>query len=176
MFRFEGMKNLESLIRTYNDFPRKGIAFKDILGIIQDTEVFRELILKMSSNKVIKSSEAIISIEARGFIFGSAISLHASKPMLVARKPGKLPGELIDENYLLEYGESTLSIQKESLKKFSSYAIVDDLLATGGTVECVANLIRKSGKDVCGLVTVVELLELGGRSRFEFPVESMISL
>jgi len=170
------MKNLESLIKTYKDFPRKGIAFKDILGIIQDTEVFRDLILKMSSNKVIKSSEAIISIEARGFIFGSAISLQASKPMLVARKPGKLPGELIDENYLLEYGESTLSIQKESLKKFSSYAIVDDLLATGGTVECVANLIRKSGKDVCGLVTVVELIELEGRSRFKFPVESMVCL
>ena len=142
------MKNLESLIKTYNDFPRKGIAFKDILGIIQDTEVFRELILKMSSNKVIKSSEAIISIEARGFIFGSAISLQASKPMLVARKPGKLPGEIISEDYLLEYGESSLSIQKESLKKFNSYAIVDDLLATGGTIECVANLIRKSGKDV----------------------------
>jgi len=170
------MKNLESLIKTYNDFPQKGIAFKDILGIMHDPEVFRELILKMSSNKVIKSSEAIISIEARGFIFGSAISLQASKPMLVARKPGKLPGELIDENYLLEYGESTLSIQKESLKKFSSYAIVDDLLATGGTVECVANLIRKSGKDVCGLITVVELKELCGRSRFEFPVESVISL
>ena len=76
MFRFEGMKNLESLIKTYNDFPRKGIAFKDILGIIQDTEVFRELILKMSSSKVIKNSEAIIAIEARGFIFGSAISLQ----------------------------------------------------------------------------------------------------
>ena len=170
------MKKLENLIKTYNDFPEKGIAFKDILGIIQDPEVFRELILKMSSNEVIKNSEAIISIEARGFIFGSAISLQASKPMLVARKPGKLPGELIDENYLLEYGESTLSIQKESLKKFSSYAIVDDLLATGGTVECVANLIRKSGKDVCGLVTIVELLELGGRSRLNFPVESMICM
>ncbi len=170
------MKNLESLIKTYNDFPREGIAFKDILGIIQDTEVFRDLILKMSSNKVIKSSEAIISIEARGFIFGSAISLQASKPMIVARKPGKLPGELINENYLLEYGQSCLSIQKESLDKFSSYAIVDDLLATGGTVECVANLIRKSGKDVCGLVTVVELEKLGGRSLFDFPVESMINL
>ena len=152
------MKNLESLIKTYNDFPQKGIAFKDILGIIQDPEVFRELILKMSSNKVIKSSEAIISIEARGFIFGSAISLQASKPMIVARKPGKLPGELIKENYYLEYGESTLSIQKKSLEKFSSYAIVDDLLATGGTIECVANLIRKSGKDVMGSVTVVELV------------------
>mgnify|MGYP001344000597 CR=1 FL=1 len=170
------MKNLESLIKTYNDFPKKGIAFKDILGLIHDPEVFRELILKMSSNKVIKGSEAIISIEARGFIFGSAISLQTSKPMLVARKPGKLPGELVKENYYLEYGKNTLSIQKESLEKFSSYAIVDDLLATGGTVECVANLIKKSGKDVSGLVTVVELMKLGGRSRFDFPVESIISI
>ena len=169
------MQNLESLIKTYNDFPQKGIAFKDVLGIIQDPEVFRELILKMSSNKVIKSSEAIISIEARGFIFGSAISLQASKPMLVARKPGKLPGELIKENYYLEYGKSSLSIQKESLEKFNSYAIVDDLLATGGTINCVANLIKKSGKDVIGLVTVVELLKLDGRSKFDFPVESFIS-
>ncbi len=170
------MKNLESLIKTYNDFPKEGIAFKDILGIIQDTEVFRELILKMSSNKVIKNSEAIISIEARGFIFGSAISLQASKPMLVARKPGKLPGELIQENYHLEYGENSLSMQKEGLKRFSSYAIVDDLLATGGTINCVANLIKKSGKEVCGVVTVVELLELNGKSKFNFPVESIISI
>ena len=170
------MKNLESLIKTYNNFPKEGIAFKDVLGIIQDAEVFSELILKMSSNKVIKSSEAIISIEARGFIFGSAISLQASKPMIVARKPGKLPGELIQENYSLEYGKSSLSIQKEALKKYSSYAIVDDLLATGGTIDCVANLIRKSGKNVCGLVTVLELMELNGRSRFDFPVETILSL
>ena len=170
------MKNLESLIKTYNDFPKKGIAFKDILGIIQDSEAFKELILKMSSNKVIKSSEAIISIEARGFIFGSAISLYSSKPMLVARKPGKLPGELIEENYYLEYGKSSLSIQKESLEKFSSFAIVDDLLATGGTIECVANLLMKSGKKVRGVVTVVELMKLNGKSRFNFPVESMLSI
>ena len=170
------MKNLESLIKTYNDFPKKGIAFKDILGIIQDNEVFKELILKMSSNKVIKNSDAIISIEARGFIFGSAISFQASKPMLVARKPGKLPGELIQENYELEYGKNSLSIQKESLKKFNSYAIVDDLLATGGTVDCVANLLKKSEKEVSGLLTVIELLELKGRSRFNFPVESVLSI
>ena len=170
------MKNLESLIKTYYDFPKKGIAFKDILGILHDNEVFSELILKMSSNNVIKNSEAIISIEARGFIFGSAISLQASKPMIVARKPGKLPGELIQENYELEYGKNSLSIQKESLKKFNSYAIVDDLLATGGTIECVANLIRKTGKKVCGSVSVVELMELEGRSRFDFPVESMVCL
>ena len=170
------MKKLESLIKTYNDFPKEGIAFKDILGIIQDTEVFRDLIHKMSSSKIIKNSEAIISIEARGFIFGSAISLQASKPMIVARKPGKLPGELIQENYSLEYGENSLAIQKGALEKYSSYAIVDDLLATGGTVDCVANLIRKNGKNICGLVTVIELQKLDGRSKFSFPVESTILL
>ena len=170
------MKNLESLIYTYNDFPKKGIAFKDLLGIIQDSEVFRELILQMSSNKIIKNSEAIISIDARGFIFGSAISFQASKPMIVARKPGKLPGELIQEKYDLEYGKNFLSIQKESIKKFNSYAIVDDLLATGGTVDCVAKLIKRSGKRITGLLTVVELLELRGKSRFDFPVESVIAI
>ena len=170
------MKKLESLIKTYYDFPKKGIAFKDLLGIIQDTEVFRELIQKMSSSKIIKNSEAIISIEARGFIFGSAISLQATKPMIVARKPGKLPGELIQENYSLEYGENSLAIQKEALEKFSSYAIVDDLLATGGTVDCVVNLLNQNGKNISGLTTVIELQELNGRSKFDFPVESMLLL
>ena len=170
------MEKLESLIKTYNDFPKKGIAFKDVLGIMQDSEVFRELILRMSSNKVIRNSEAIISIEARGFIFGSAISFQASKPMLVARKPGKLPGEIIQEDYNLEYGNNSLSIQNEALNKFSTYAIVDDLLATGGTVDCVAKLINKKGKEVSGLMTVVELKELGGRSKFDFPVEAIISI
>ena len=170
------MEKLESLIKTYYDFPKKGIAFKDVLGIIQDTEVFRELILKMSSNKLIKSSEAIISIDARGFIFGSAISFQASKPMIVARKPGKLPGELIQENYNLEYGKNSLSIQKEALNRFNSYVIVDDLLATGGTVDCVSKLIQRNGKKVAGLLTVVELKKLGGRSKFNFPVETMVSI
>ena len=168
------MKKLAGLIKTYNDFPKKGIAFKDLLGIIQDSEVFSELIQKMSTKQIIRDSDAIISIEARGFIFGSAISLQASKPMIVARKPGKLPGKLIQKDYSLEYGKNSLSIQEESLKKFNSYAIVDDLLATGGTVDCVAKLISQKGKKVSGLLTVVELLELNGRSKFDFPVESML--
>ena len=170
------MKKIEDLIKTYYDFPKKGIAFKDVLEIIQDPEVFRELIIKMSSNQVIKNSEAILSIEARGFIFGSAISFQSSKPMVVARKPGKLPGELIQENYNLEYGNNSLSIQKEALKRFNSYVIVDDLLATGGTIKCVDNLVRKSGKEVSGCITVVELLNLKGRNEFEFTVESMIKI
>ena len=170
------IKRLNELIDTYKDFPKKGIEFKDVLGIIQEPKVFKELISEMSSSQIIKNAEAIVSIDARGFIFGSAISFYSSKPMLVARKPGKLPGELIEEEYYLEYGKSSLSIQKESLDRFSSYAIVDDLLATGGTIDCVANLLMKSGKKVSGVVTVVELLKLNGRSSFNFPVKSMLSL
>ena len=169
------MKKLEELISTYKDFPKKGINFKDVLEIIQEPQVFNNLIFKMSSSKIIKKSEAIIAIDARGFIFGSAIALRSSKPMIVARKPGKLPGEILTEKYNLEYGENSLSIQKTSLKKYNSYAIVDDLLATGGTVNCVANLLKKHDKKISGLLTVVELLELKGRSKLYFPVESSIT-
>ena len=169
------MKKLKELISTYKDFPKKGIYFKDVLGIIQEPEIFRELILKMSSSQIIKNAEAIISIDARGFIFGSAISLQVSKPMIVARKPGKLPGELLKRTYSLEYGENSLSIQKKALKKYNSYAIVDDLLATGGTVNCVSNLLESNDKEVKGLLVVVELMELEGRYKLGFPVESIIS-
>ena len=88
------MKKLLECIETYKDFPNEGINFKDVLGIIQKPKIFKELIFKMSSSQIIKNAEAIISIDARGFIFGSAVSFQASKPMIVARKPGNLPGEI----------------------------------------------------------------------------------
>ena len=137
------MKSLKEFIDTYKDYPKEGIEFKDVLGIVQEPRIFKELILKMSSSQIIKNAEAIISIDARGFIFGSAISLQVSKPMIVARKPGKLPGELVEKNYSLEYGENTLSIQK---------------------------------KEILGLITVVELKALKGRSKLNFPVNSMLTL
>ena len=170
------MKSLKEFIDTYKDFPTKGIDFKDVLEILQYPDIFEDLILKMSSNQFLKNAEAIISIDARGFIFGSAISLQASKPMIVARKPGKLPGELVENNYTLEYGENSLSIQKKALQKYDSYAIVDDLLATGGTVNCVSRLLQDQSKEVLGLITVVELNDLKGRSKLDFPVHSIISL
>ena len=169
------MEKLKELIDTYKDYPKKGIEFKDILGIIQEPKIFKELIVKMSSSQIINQAEAIISIDARGFIFGSAISLQASKPMIVARKPGKLPGELLEENYSLEYGKNSLSIQKKSLQKYNSYAIVDDLLATGGTVNCVSNILKSNHKKVVGLLVVVELMELNGRLKLNFPAESFIT-
>ena len=169
------MKSLEEFIDIYKDFPKQGIEFKDVLGIIQQPKIFKELILKMSSSKIIKNADAIISIDARGFIFGSAISLQASKPMIVARKPGKLPGELLENNYSLEYGENSLSVQKKALNKYNSYAIVDDLLATGGTVNCVADILESNNKKVEGIIVVVELMKLGGRLKIDFPIESSIS-
>ena len=169
------MKKLEELILTYKDFPKKGIFFKDILGITQEPESFKELIFEMASSEIIKNSDAIVAIDARGFIFGSAISVQASKPIIFARKPGKLPGQLIQKTYSWEYGENSLSIQKESIKNFKSFAIVDDLLATGGTVKCVSELLKSQGKKVLGLLVVVELKELGGRLKFEFPVEASLS-
>ena len=169
------MKILEELIDTYKDYPKPGIEFKDVLGIIQQPKVFKELVLKMSSSQIIRKADAIVSIDARGFIFGSAISLQASKPMIVARKPGKLPGELFENNYSLEYGKNSLSIQKNALQKYNSYAIVDDLLATGGTVNCVAKMLECNNKEVVGILVVVELMKLEGKLKIDFPVESSIT-
>lgn len=168
------MEKLEKLISTYDNFPKAGISFKDVIEIAQYPSIFRQLILEMAKSKIIKEAEAIISIDARGFIFGSAVSIQASKPMIVARKPGKLPGELFTKKYSLEYGENSLSIQKKALRKYNSFAIIDDLLATGGTVNCVSELLNKNNKKVVGLLVVVELSKLDGRSKFDFPVESTI--
>ena len=170
------MRKLSEFIPTYNDFPRKGISFKDVLQVVQEPEIFRDLILKMSSNQIIKDSEAIISIDARGFIFGSAIAFQTSKPMICARKPGKLPGLIIEQNYELEYGENTISIQKKALKNYNNFSIVDDLIATGGTAKSVSDLLEKEGKNVTGLLTVVELNNLKGRDKFKFPVHSELRI
>lgn len=169
------MQKLKEIIATYKDYPQEGIDFKDVLGVVQEPEIFKEVITRMSSSQIIKNSEAIISIDARGFIFGSAIALQASKPMIVARKPGKLPGELVERSYSLEYGKNSLSIQRRALQKYKSYAIVDDLLASGGTVDCVFNLVKSSKREIAGLIVLVELVNLEGKSKFNFPVESLVS-
>tara|TARA_S200000501_G_scaffold322371_1_gene318310 strand:- start:969 stop:1481 length:513 start_codon:yes stop_codon:yes gene_type:complete len=169
------MEKLKEIISTYEDFPKKGILFRDILTISQNPSLFNELVVTMAASQIIKKADAIISIDARGFIFGSAISFQASKPLLFARKSGKLPGELVEKKYSLEYGENSLSIQKSSLKKFTSFAIVDDLLATGGTVNCVTEILRLQKKVIKGLLVVVELSEMNARTKFDFPVESIIN-
>jgi len=168
------VKDLQKLVYSYPDFPKKGIIFKDLLGILRDPEIFKELIIRMSESFIIKECEAIASIDARGFIFGSPLAMITSKPMVVFRKPGKLPGELITAEYELEYDKNSLFIQKHAIKSFNSFAIVDDLLATGGTANCASTLLKNLGKEVTGLSVVGEIAKLNGSKLLNMQVDSQI--
>ena len=167
---------LKQIINQHKDFPRRGILFQDILPLLQYPDEFSKVIGKMASSEIIKKADAIIAIDARGFIFGSTISMHLRKPMVVARKPGKLPGDLLEKSYELEYGTNSLSIQKDAIKEFKSFVIVDDLLATGGTVDCVSKMLKEEGKKIMGLSVVIELKDLYARKKLPFPVDSQIIL
>ena len=170
------MKEILEYISNYDDFPKKGIIFKDLFGILRKPNIFRKLINRMASSQEIQDSDAILAIEARGFIFGSAIAFHSGKPMIVARKPNKLPGKLLKKNYNLEYGSNTLTIQKESLEEFQRISIVDDVLATGGTAKCVSDIILSAGKEVTSYNIVLEIKSLNGRKKLCGPVNSQIQV
>ena len=169
-------RNLLNLFGSYKDFPKEGIVFCDILPVLRDTDIFHELINSMSQSNGIKKSDAIVAIDARGFIFGTAISLVTKKPLILARKPGKLPGILIRDSYELEYGKNTLCLQSDSIKDYKSFSIVDDLLATGGTAGSVEKMLLNQGKEVFELVVVVELEELHGKKKLNCEVNSQIIL
>ena len=171
------MKNYNELklaIDSYKDFPKEGIIFRDVLPILGNPKIFSDLIKEMSTSNLLKNSDAIIAIDARGFIFGAAVSFHLKKPLVVARKPGKLPGEIISKSYNLEYGSNSLSIQEKALSDHQTFFIIDDLLATGGTVNCVADILNSKRKKITGLSVVIELKDLNAKSKFNFPVESQI--
>lgn len=169
-------QKLINIFGSYKDFPKKGIIFCDILPVLRNTNIFAELIESMSNITFIDKSDALIAIDARGFLFGTAIAYKVKKPLILARKPGKLPGEIFEESYSLEYGKNTLCIQKESIKEFNSFAIIDDLLATGGTAKCVEKLLTDQGKKVNGLSVVVELPSLEGRKNLDCDVVSQVKL
>ena len=162
-------------LQSYPDFPKKGILFRDVLPILKDPNLFTELIQEISEFDSINNSEAIIAIDARGFIFGSALSLHIKKPLIFARKPGKLPGDLITNSYELEYGKNELCLQKQALKEFKRFSIIDDLLATGGTASSVEKMLISQNKKVTGLIVIIELLDLKGRELLSCPVDSLIT-
>ena len=166
---------LNQLISEHADFPKKGILFKNVLPLLQNPNIFADLISKMSDSKLFEDSDAIIAIEARGFIFGTAIAMKLSKPMIVARKPGKLPGELLHKSYELEYGKNSLYIEKKSILEYQSFVIVDDLLATGGTASCVYEILKAADKDVNGLSVIIELSKLNAKASLPFKVESQIA-
>ncbi|MDD5492396.1 MAG: adenine phosphoribosyltransferase [bacterium] len=169
------MLKLEKFIRDIPDFPKKGIIFKDITPLIGDPQVFKTVINLLAKKYKNKKVDKIMCVESRGFIFASALSYKLGIGIVPVRKPGKLPYKTIKETYALEYGTDTLEMHVDAFKKGDRVIIIDDLLATGGTVEACTRLVKKLGGKVAGIGFVIELGFLHGRDKLKgFDIFSII--
>ena len=167
--------NLKEKIRVIEDFPKEGISFKDITTLIGDAEGLKASIDAIVDYLKDKNIDVIVGPEARGFIFGVPVAYALGVGFVPVRKPGKLPAETISITYDLEYGSDTIEIHKDAIKPGQRVAVVDDLLATGGTVEAVAKLIEQAGGEVASLDFVTELTELKGREKLKgYDVMSLV--
>ena len=155
--------DLREKIRIIENFPKQGISFKDITTLIQDGEALRYVIDIFAKELKNKNVDLIIGPEARGFIFGVPVAYALGIGFIPVRKKGKLPGKTINVAYNLEYGQDVLEIHKDVIKKGTRVAVIDDLLATGGTIKAVADLVEKAGGEVVDFHFVIELEGLKGR-------------
>ena len=162
----EGKKlDLKSKIREIEDFPIKGVSFKDITTLTKDKEAFIEAVDRIVDDLRDKNVDYIVGPEARGFLFGAAVAYGLGVGFVPIRKPGKLPGQTTSYEYELEYGKNTLEIHTDAISKGDRVAIVDDLLATAGTVSAAASLIESLGGEVVALEFIIELVDLKGRDK-----------
>ena len=161
------IKKLRQLIRDIPDFPKKGIVFRDITTLLKDAAGFKQIIDLMLEDLQKLSFDKIVGIESRGFIFGSVLAYLLQKGFIPVRKKGKLPAEVISEEYELEYGSDVLEIHSDALKQGEKVIIVDDLLATGGTAAATCKLVEKAGGEVAGNLFAIELEALEGRKKLE---------
>ena len=157
------------LVRVIPDFPKPGILFRDIAPLLRHPEAFDQLISRMSAVVREMGADVVFGMESRGFLFGVPIARELGLPFVPVRKPGKLPGETVEVEYGLEYGSGKLQIQADAIRPGARVAVVDDLLATGGTAVGAAALAEKLGGKVVGAVFAIELSDLGGRKRLQFP-------
>ena len=156
--------NLKDLIRNIPDFPKAGIQYKDIESIVENPEAFRFVIEQFATALQEYDIDKIVALDARGFLFGGALAYQQKKPLVLARKQGKLPGECVSQCYQLEYGESEFELQKTAISKNDKVMIIDDVLATGGTASAATSLIQQLGGTVVLFGFVIELDELKGRN------------
>ncbi len=169
------MDDFKKYIRNIPDFPKKGILFRDITTLIGDKEKFKEVIDGLSERYVGKNIDAVLAIESRGFIFGGALAYKLGAGFVPVRKKGKLPSMTFQAAYSLEYGEDTLEIHQDAIKPGARVLIIDDLLATGGTLGAVIDLVKKLKGEIVEITFIIELKDLKGRSKLkDFPVYSMI--
>ena len=158
-------------IRNIKDFPIEGIIFRDITTAIKDKEALREIINFLTEKFIDKGIDYVAVIESRGFIFGSALAYNINAGCILIRKPGKLPAETISEEYSLEYGTDKLEIHKDAIEEGKNVIVIDDLLATGGTVSAACKLLKKAGANVKAAAFVIELADLNGRKNLPQDVE-----
>ena len=170
------MKDLKDYVRTIPDYPEPGIMFRDVTSILQDADGLHLAIDEMMK-KVGNPDEVdvIVGTESRGFIFGMPIAYNIHKPFVLVRKKGKLPCETISRTYDLEYGTATIEMHKDSIKPGQRVVVVDDLIATGGTIEAAIKMIEELGGVVTRVVFLMELAGLKGREKLkDYDVESVI--
>lgn len=154
---------LKSFIRDIPDFPEPGIIFRDITPLLQDSGAFRYTIGQLVDRYQPDDLDVIVAVESRGFLFGAPLAYELGKPMVPVRKPGKLPSHTHKEDYSLEYGNNTMEIHVDGILPGQRALVLDDLLATGGTLAATSRLVEKSGGTVSGIGVVIELTELEGR-------------
>ena len=158
---------LKALVRTVPDFPKPGILFYDITTLLKDKAGFRKMIDALAEHYMDKTIDLVLGIEARGFIFGPALAYRLNAGFVPVRKPRKLPAPVARVTYDLEYGADTLEIHLDAIQRGQRVVLVDDLLATGGTMEATVKLVKQLGGDIAGLAFAVELDFLKGRDRFK---------
>ncbi len=167
--------DLKSMIRDIPDFPKKGILFKDVTPLLSDPASFREAVDLMADNYRNTHIDLVVGIEARGFIIGAALAYRLGAGIILVRKPGKLPYKTHKTIYELEYGADSLEVHQDSILPKQKVLIADDLLATGGTMNAVVDLVEKMKGDIVGSAFLVELSFLNGRERLSrYPVFSLI--
>ena len=160
-------ESIKSKIRTVPHWPKNGIMFKDVTTLIKDPDGFKETIDLLHKRYADKKIDKVVGIESRGFIFGAPLAYLLGCGFVIVRKPGKLPAECVCEEYALEYGTDKIEVHKDAIEKGDRVLIVDDLLATGGTMAAARNLIKKLGGEVVELTFVVELIDLKGRDKLK---------
>ena len=167
--------DLKSKIREIPNWPKKGVNFKDITPLLQDAKFFRYVINQMAKPYLKNRPNMIVGIDARGFIFASALAYKLGVGIAIVRKSGKLPYKTISKTYTLEYASNTLEIHQDAVLKGQKVLIVDDVLATGGTVKATVDLVEKLGGKIIGIIFLAELSELGGRKKLrKHSVRSLI--
>ena len=168
------MQELKEIIRDVHDFPKKGIVFKDITTLLQDARSFQRMVDLLAHRYVGQRIDKVVGVEARGFIIGSVLAYKLGAGIVLVRKPGKLPSETFSKTYDLEYGTDTLEIHKDAIKPGEKVLIADDLLATGGTMCAVVDMVKSMGGDIVECCFMAELDFLNGRNKL--PEKKVFSL